>query len=406
MPPDTIEVTSPTPQTKPGDANGSRPGNLTLDQASFQLLASAQKQATPKPATPVAEEIASESTGTVVLDPPEVSATEAQNAPESAPAEETIAPETTEVATTPEAEPDSVPSQISFTPEQQDLLNRRIGKEIAKSTALRQQSEAKIKELEAKLAQQRPAEVEPTQTQPPPVVVLGNQPLSNVVDFAQLSQARQTAKEAIRYVETILDEPEQWKQITIPDPTGQGNEKVVKVHEIGGKFYTETDMKRSMREAKVTLEDHIPAREQFLQQRQKTQQMAHAEFPWMADKTSPLYQQAQAAKRDPANAAIMASPNADWIIGVQVEGWNAIQARKTAATNGAVAAKPKVAAPKPPADQTTIAAAPAATRQPPGSMDKQNLAAERARLSRKNGITSEDAVAHLKRIEQLRSKPR
>lgn len=406
MPPDTIEVTSPTPQTKSGDAKNNRSDNLTVDQASFQLLASSQKQTAQKPPTPVAEEIASESTGTVVLDQPEISATEAQNAPESAPAEETIAPETTEAAIMPEAEPDSVPSQISFTPEQQDLLNRRIGKEIAKSTALRQQSEARIKELEAKLAQQRPPEVESTQTQPPPVVVLGNQPLSNVADFAQLADTRKTAKEAIRYAEAVLDDPDQWKQFTIPDPTGQGNDKTVKVHEIGGKFYTEVDMRRSIRETRITLEDHIPAREQFLQQRQKTQHMANAEFPWMADKTSPLYQQAQAAKRDPANAAIMASPNADWIIGVQVEGWNAIQARKNAATNGAVAAKPKVATPKPPADQTTIAAAPAATRQPPGSTDKQNLAAERMRLSKKGGIKQEDAVAHLKLIEQLRSKTR
>lgn len=372
----------------------------------MQLFASAKTAKAPTPTPPVAEETAPESTGRVVLDtPPTESAAEAPNASESAPPEEPAAAETTEAAAAPEDGAETVPSQtISFTPEQQDLLNRRIGKELAKTRAIQAQMEeakAKVAELEARI-NQRATEPEKTQEAPAPVVVLGNQPLSNVNDFAVLAQTKQTAKEAIRYVEGVLDDPDQWRNLDVPDPK-TGETRQIKVHQIGDKLWTEFDMKRSMREARVTLEDHIPAREQFLLVRQKTSQVAHNEFPWLKDKSTPEYQQHRAALRDPANAWIQALPNADYIAAVQIEGLKSIAARRAAmeAAAKAPAVKPKITG-KAPADQVAPSASTAAARQPAGSAERQAWAKENAKLSKKGGISSEEATGLLLQSERLR----
>lgn len=407
--PDTIEATSPAAQAKSGDAKRQGSSNLSEGQAAMLLFAATAKTAPkPEPTSPVAEETAPESTGRIVLDtPPTESAAEAPIASESAPTEEPVAAETTEAAPITEDGADTVPSQtISFTPEQQEIFNRRLGKELAKTKAIQSQMEeakTKLAELEAKY-NQRATEPEPAAQQAPAqTVVLGNQPLSNVNDFASLAQTRQTAKEAIRYVESVLDEPDQWRNLDVPDPK-TGETRQIKVHQVGDKLWTEGDLKRSMREAKVTLEDHVPAREQFLLVRQKTSQLAQNEFPWLKDRTTPEYQQHKAALRDPANAWINALPNADYIAAVQIEGLKSIAVRKAAADAAAKAPvlKPKIVA-KPPADQVASSASTAQVRQPAGGAERQALAAEKARLSKKGGINSEEAVGLLRQTERIRN---
>jgi hypothetical protein len=389
--PENIEVTSPTKEI-PGDAKG-KESNLTVGQAAAQLFAQAEKAEQKQQAQTAMEVKLPEQSEA----PPETPVAETTQVSAETPAEVTPPAETTQAPEPPEEGAEAVHSQkSSFTPEQQEIFNKRLGKEVAKTKAIEAQMEAaksRLAELEAKLSQ--PAEP----AVPAPVVVLGNQPLPDVNDFAALQKMHQSAKEAVRFVEETLDNPRAWKKQTVTDPD-TGDEVEVKFTTIGKDNYTEADLKASARRAKVTLEDHIPQRAEFLKARVTAQEMAAAEFPWLKDKSSPEYQMAQAARRDPGNAAIMAQPNADWIIGVQIEGRKAMEARKAAAK--APPPKPKAPAPKPANDQTVVSTSTATTRQPIGGAERQALEAERVRLSKKGGITAEDAVKFLQQSEALR----
>ncbi len=388
-----IEATSPA--TKTGDAPVSKgSGNIETGQAAVLLMASANKAAK-QPARQAAEEIAPEVVAPdLTLTPPTA---EAQPASEStAPAEETeTAAETTEAAPEEtEEEADSVPSQtISFTPEQQKLLNKRIGKEVAKTKAMEAQKAelaAKVAELEAKVA--APAQQAPVVVSPAP-----NTPLSDINDIVALGKVQETAKEAARYIEDTLDDPARWQTMTDPN----NEDRQVKVHKIGEALFTETDLKRKLREARRTLEDQIPQRAQFLAAKQQITQNAHARFPFLTDKQSPDYQLAELGRRNPQYASLMAMPNAEYLLGVLVKGHRAIEAEDAA--KAAPAKKPAVAIkPKPAADQTAVSASGAAARAPIGSAERQQIAAESAKLSAKGGITSDDAVGLLLKQSQLR----
>ncbi len=160
-----------TPASSPaptGDAPKSGSENISTGAAAMMMLASASKPSTPQPARK-----ASEDTST---NPSETPTARAEQAPElTATTEETPAPETTEVAPeTPTPEADPVHSQThSFTPEQQEIFNRRLRKELAKTSAIQSQMEeakAKLSEMEAKLNSQQAAP-------PPPPPVASNVPL-------------------------------------------------------------------------------------------------------------------------------------------------------------------------------------------------------------------------------------
>lgn len=394
MPTETIEATSPA-ATKTGDAKVNESGNIATGQAAVLLMAQAEK-AKQQPARQAAEDTTPEAVAPdLTLTPPPAEAQTASE--ETAPAEEAeAAADTTEAA--PEAteeEADSVPSQtISFTPEQQKLLNKRIGKEVAKTKAI----EAKMAEQAAKLAELEAKVAAPAAPQVPVVVApTPNMPLGDVMDIAKLGEIQSTAKEAARYIEDVLDDASQWQTMTDP----KDEDKQIRVHKIGEALFTELDLKRKLREARRTLEDHIPQRAQWIAAKQQITQQAHARFPFLTDKQSAEYQMAEQGRRNPQYAALMAMPNAEWILGVLVKGAKAVEAEDAA--KAAPAKKPAVVAkPKPAADQTAVSASGAAARAPIGSAERQQIAAESAKLSAKGGITSDDAVGLLLKSSQLR----
>lgn len=394
MPTENIEATSPAAKT--GDATVKESGNIATGQAAVLLMAQAEK-ASKQPPRQAAEDTAPE----VIAPDLTLDETPAAEAPaaseETAPAEETTpAAETTEAAPEEtEEEADSVPSQTnSFTPEQQKLLNKRIGKEVAKTKAMEAQKAelaAKVAELEAKVAA-------PVAPQAPIVVApTPNMPLGDVMDIAKLGEVQNTAKEAARYIEDVLDDQGQWQTMTDP----KDEDRQIKVHKIGEVLFTELDLKRKLREARRTLEDHIPQRAQWLAAKQQITQDAHKRFPFLTDKQSPEYQMAEQGRRNPQYAALMAMPNAEWILGVLVKGAKAVEAEDAAKAAPAKKAAPVVKA-KPAADQTAVSASGAAARAPIGSAERQQLAAESAKLSAKGGITSDDAVGLLLKSSQLR----
>ena len=375
-------IAANSPATETGEAKV-KSGNLNVGQAAVQLLASMQKAKTDAPSIAL-DKVAP---NLEVQTPPE---TTTPTAEVTAPAETTepeVAAETTEAVTT-EPEVD-VPSQNSFTPEQQEILNKRIAREVAKTKAKQAQLEADYQAKVAELQSKTPV----TAPEPTTPVVLTGQPLAEINDSATLNKLQQTAKEAIRYVEDVLEDPSQWKAITIPD--GQGGEQSVKVHAIGqGKdqvLYTEADLRAQRRKAKVTLEDHIPQRAQFLNSRTTAQQEAYKAFPFLTNKSSSEYQMVEVAKRNPANAAILSMPNADYALGLMVEGQLAIQAREAAKGKPVAPVKPKVAA-KPPSDQTAVSASTAPSREPAGNQAAaRRLQAQKDSL-KKGNINPQDAA--------------
>ena len=382
-----------TPASSPaptGDAPKSGSENISTGAAAMMMLASASKPSTPQPARK-----ASEDTSTQTSETPTA---RAEQAPElTATTEETPAPETTEVAPeTPTPEADPVHSQThSFTPEQQEIFNRRLRKELAKTSAIQSQMEeakAKLSEMEAKLNSQQAAP-------PPPPPVASNVPLSGFNDLASLADLKKTAKDALRYVEEVLEDPARWNTSTVVDPV-TGDERDVTYHNIGDVSYTKADLISQRRQARATLEDHIPKREQFISTRVESTRQAHIQFPFLADTSSPEYKVAEAARKNPALASIMSMPQAEYILGVQIRGLRALAEDAAAA---AAKTKPKAPASKPASDQVMVSSGSAsAARQPAANGERGKLAAEMAKMGSKGGINSVDAQSLLLRHEQLR----
>lgn len=335
-----------TPEAK-GDAP--KKGNLSVAQAAQRLLnmeaenAKAQRQV--EQATPAPDQAQSDST-----------------APEEATAESA---EPTQQAETPEGEAD-VPSQ-DITPELQKKIDKRIGKEVAKRKAL----EAQLAEMQAQLAQK--AE-QPEQTaQPAPAQPLpSNVPLAQIEDFQSLQTLRDQAKEAKRFAQEQLDRDD-FEPVRVGDT-------------VLGK----SELKAILRNAEKTLDDDIPARAQFLTQKQEAQKVAHQLFPYLKDKQAPEYVLAQQALSQMPWMRNL--PNADWIIGVQIEGLKALEAKQKAKPE----AKPKQAmSTKPPASQAVVSSAGGDVRTPSAAKAANQIEAMRMQLSKKGGVTANEAAAFL-----------
>lgn len=400
--PDSTEATSPaaTGDAKPAasavEKSGS--GNLTTGQAAARLQASAQLFAdAAKPSPAAAEETAPETPAEAGEPAPTNSAAEAPAASVARTGDD-AEPEESEAEATGETDP--VPSQSTskFTPEQQRIFDKRVGKEMGKRQAAEarlQETEARLKELEGRAI--APA---PPATTTPPVPFSGPSPLAQYNDLASLGQLQLQAKEAVRWADQVLDTPRAWKTKTETDPDS-GEENSYKVTQIGDKVYTEAEVKGIMRRAKVTLEDDIPARVQYVNVRSQALSAAHQEFPFLTDKSSPDYHRAQQILRDPRLSSF---PDAEWIVGMQIEGERATAARKAAAKTAAESkGKPKAAAPKPASDQTAVSSANTAARVPVATGVKAALAAEQKKLSMKGGITTAEAIASLTNRERLRN---
>lgn len=352
-------------QTSDGVERGS--GNLSAGQAAAKLFANVKA-----PVSSVAEETTPEEVpATEEAQPP---VTESEPAETETPAEEQTPAEEPET----EGEDDSVLSpKSSLDAKTKERIQRRIDKEVGRRKALETRNaemEARLNELEASIKQREVAEP------PPAPIANGPQPLANISDFNQLGKLQQQAKEAVRWAEEQLDR----------EDLGDGVQ-------VGNEVFDRPKLKAIVRQAKITLEDHIPARNQFLVAKQQAQQLAHQEFPFLKDRSTPEYQQAQAAMREYPWLANL--PNADWIVGVQIEGMKAIEARKAAAKAKAEApTKPKVAPPppKPTSDQTAVSSGSVNTsRVPVGTAAKQNQAIARQKISEKGGVTAAEAAAYL-----------
>ena len=285
------------------------------------------------------------------------------------------------------------------------LVQKRIDKERAKRGVLEAQMkerDAKIAALEAQVQSRQRAEAQAPNDQPaqqPKVIsVPANVPLAEVNDTNALADLRRQAKEAIRFVEDTLETPRAWKDRLIQDPE-TGADIKVRTTKLGDQELTEDQLRAVRRQAKLTLEDQIPAREQYLAARAQTQQLAQQKFAFLKDRQSPEYQQVQQFLSNPW---AQQNPHSEWIAAVYVRGLKAMEA-EGAAKPATAAPKAKVPSIKTVTDQTAQATTGSAARVPIGTGARQQLAASEEKVKAKHGITAEDAKQQLLNRERFRT---
>ena len=347
------------------------------------LFANAQK-AEPKPApTPPAEDAATEEPP--APEPTQTTAETAETAPESSqPEAATEGEETPEPEA--EAEKEDVPSQKTSSDKEtriREKVQKRVDEEVAKRKAL----EERLANLEASL---KKAETE--KANPPTPMPKGTLPLAEYTDLPSLQKYQEQAKEAKRWAEDQL-----------------ARDDIEEGAVIGDQTLNKKQVREVLKKAQIALEDHIPARQNFLLTKAQASQQAVQMFPFLGDPSSEDYQAAVQAYR--LNPWLQDLPNADFIVGVQVEGLKALKARQASVTKSsksaeAPAPKPKpkiVPTAKPAGDQTAVSSGTSTPRIPTASAARNALDAQREKLKQKGAVTASEAAALLQRSDQLRT---
>lgn len=185
----------------------------------------------------------------------------------------------------------------------QEKVNKRIGKEVAKT----KEAQEKIAQYEAQLAQLT-QQIEQIKAAPPTVDPVGEVPLADLNDIQSLISKQQEAKQALSFAEERLED-------------GVPEEGV----EIEGKVYTRADFLTIKRNARRVLDDQIPKRHQFLQAKEAASKQAAQLFPWWSNKESEEHKIVQAQLQSAPWAKKL--PNIDVIIGLIAEGTKAVNAR-------------------------------------------------------------------------------
>lgn len=257
----------------------------------------------------------------------------------------------------------------------QEKIDKRIGKFKAKTAAAEQatrEAQLQTQTLAAQIRQPQAPQASPAFD--------ANQPLGEIQDHATLQKRAQDAKETVRFVNDVLD--------------SDGIENGV---EIAGKLWSKADLKAARRNAQITLEDHVPQRAAFLQNRDTSVKQAIEKFPFLKDTEHPGHKIAQDIVSSPKYAWLKTVPDAAELLGDLVEGKLAQAAKK---------APVKPAAPirqRPSSDQTvTTSVGGGSERVANGSRGLNALAAELARLNEKGNVSGGEVRDYLKRKDQFR----
>jgi hypothetical protein len=345
-------VSAPAPETRSDEPKKS---NLSVAQAAARLLNMETEKA--QAAATQAEQIDQTPIGGAEDTSEVTEATE----PESAEVE-------TSEAQAEEGQTEDVLSQDNTLSEKaKKRIEKRIGEEVYKRKGL----EATINELKLQLEavkQQKSTEAVPITPLPQ-----GSPALAQIESPTDLVALQQQAKDAKRFAQEQLDRDDF-------EPV-----------RVGDTVLDRKALKTIIRNAERTLEDEIPQRAQFLQQRQAAQQLAYEKFPFLKDKSSPEYVQAQQAYMQ--MPWLKNLPNADWIIGVQIEGLKALQSKDKKATGKTAKAQTPFST-KPPSGQSVVSSSGDA-RTPSGQRAAQTLEAMRSQMSKSGGVSANQAAQFL-----------
>lgn len=345
------------PQAQATKADEKVSGNLSVAQAAQRLLNMQAENAKGQtaPAEQVAQPETAEQPASTEADPTE--SVENSNAQD----EKAASLES-------KAEDDSVPSQIP--PEVKKNINKRIGEEVAKRKAL----EAELNELKLEIAKsQKEAQTKVPDAPMAPFPGMGG-PLAHIENVNELDSLAQQAKEAKRFAQKQL---------------AKRNFEPI---QLGDQVLDQEALASIIIEADKTLEDNIPAQRSFLQQRGEARKIAYKEFPALQDKSSTDYVAAQQAYIELPWLRYV--PQADWIIGVQIEGLKYIAEKKKALANKPAKAG-VIPSSRPPSSQAVATAGSSDNRTPSTIKSQAQVDALRQHLSKKGGVTTSEAVQFL-----------
>jgi hypothetical protein len=362
---ETESVTSQQTSEKSAKGDGTKSSNVTVDQVTQQLL---KREAALTKGQPTSESVAKA----------EKSAGETASTSEAAEtktASETQAETKVEAAETKveqaEAKLDDALSQEASKedPKTQDKLQRRIA-ELVKE---RNQAQAEAERLKADYARKA--------SQLPPPAPTPDNPLANIEDLAGLTKERDTARDVKKWARAQLDR----------DDIAQGVTE-------GGRTYRKEEIKAILRNTEEMLEETIPARARFLDQRAKVEQNAIATFPWLKDSASPEFARYQQYVRDPI---IAKQANAPWIAALIIQGDRALRESIASTSTGAKAVEKGSAKERAPASQVASGASPGPAREPSGTAAMKQLTQAVERLKGKGNVSVKDVAKFFAQKESI-----
>lgn len=285
-------------------------------------------------------------------------------------------------------------------------IQRRIDKEVAKRKA----QEARTQQLEGEVNQLKEHFAQLAQAQapaPPPLPAQAKAPLPDIKDATALTEYRTLAKQTVRSMEAVLDREDiDW---------GQGE---VAIPELGDKPVTKAQVKTILRNARIALEDTIPAQQEFFQQQARQAQQRTAiqttalqKFPFLKEKDNNDVNQTLTFFQQNA-PELLGSPAAAWVIGAYIKGIKALVAEESAAaakSNGMDkpnGAKPAATKPKAPGDQAAVSTTGTTQRLNPDAMNQSAAATERLKFLQAGNATGDSAAKFLERMELMRMQRR
>jgi hypothetical protein len=271
-----------------------------------------------------------------------------------------------------DSEADEALSKSKLTPELQEILDKRIGKERAK----RGDAERRVAELEAKLAATIPVPI----AQPPTVTPTPDNPLANVQDMPGLEKEIKTITETKLWALEQLDR----------DDIGEG----VKV---GTDVYTKPRLKEIVRNMERILAIHVPERAKYLGQRAASEKLALETFDWLKDQSSDQYKAFQKIMAD-QSGPLGRMPNAVYAVAAAVEGQVAVNLRRAIAENNR-GTKP-VEKQRAPASQIASSAGDSPIREAGSSRAVAALQADMDRMKKGHGVKVSDVTKFLAKRDQ------
>lgn len=265
-----------------------------------------------------------------------------------------------------------------FKANQQAQIDKRIGKERAKrgdSERIAEQALQEVQALRQQLSQNQQQAPQPTP----------NSPLGNVQDLTALSAKRNEAVNIIGIVDDALS----------LNPTA---EKI----KVDGQEFERAHLIELKRNARDLLVKEIPARQDFLQQRNQMNQSALTDFPFLSDPSTPEYTRASNIIRQ-NHSWLQHQPDALRMVAVQVEGEKAIAARKTVQP---VASKPAAPVARPPSSQTATTVSSAPERVSGEGRVKQAIESNVKKVSSASNMSGAQTRLFLKQQDMLRNQNR
>jgi hypothetical protein len=363
---ETETATSQPSTEKSGKGDGSKSSNVTVDQVTQHLL---KREAALIKDQPTSENVAK-------ADKPAGETAPTSEAAETKTASETPAETKVEAAETKveqaEAKLDEALSQEASKedPKTQDKLQRRIA-ELVKE---RNQAQAEAERVKAEYARKA--------TQLPPPAPTPDNPLANIEDLASLTNERDTARKVKKWAREQLDR-DSFPAEGVSD---------------GAHLYTKEQVKAILRNTEEMLEEIIPNRARFLDQRAKVEQNAMATFPWLKEPDSPEYARYQQYVRDPI---IAKQANAPWIAALIIQGDRTLRESIAAESKGAKPVDKVPAKERAPASQTAAGAAPGPAREPSGTVAMKRLTQEVQRLKEKGNVSVKDVSKYFAQKESI-----